>query len=250
MSVVEQVAARRHRGGVSVLLHVLPGAVAALIYFSLVPLGRQLGLPTAATLAVSAFLGVAPVQLAIMALAGRASRDGAKQPVILFRTRVRWPVTAALAVGLVVWAAAVFVLTRPVADWVLTHLFGWWPRIWLVDLGTSTAFGTPQLIVTAVLLLVGTVLVAPVVEELYFRGFLLPRLPERLGRLAPVAHSALFALYHLWSPWLGPTRVLAILPLSYVVWRTGSVRIAIVAHILLNALDLIVLVAYLASSRF
>jgi hypothetical protein len=32
-------------------------------------------------------------------------------------------------------------------------------------------------VVTAVLLLAGTVLTAPVVEELYFRGYLLPRLP-------------------------------------------------------------------------
>jgi membrane protease YdiL (CAAX protease family) len=48
-------------------------------------------------------------------------------------------------------------------------------------------------------LLLGLVLsgvVAPVVEEMYFRGYLLPRL-SRLGRWAPVLNVTLFALYHL-----------------------------------------------------
>ena len=94
--------------------------------------------------------------------------------------------------------------------------------------------------------MVGTVIVAPLAEEMYFRGFLLPRMPERLGRLGPAAHAALFALYHLWTPWLAPTRFFAILPLAYVVARTRSVRVAVIAHMLANAVDLVVLLAYLS----
>lgn len=37
--------------------------------------------------------------------------------------------------------------------------------------------------------------VAPIVEELYFRGFLLPRM-EHWGWAAPVVNSFLFAVYH------------------------------------------------------
>ena len=37
----------------------------------------------------------------------------------------------------------------------------------------------------------------------------------------------LYAAYHLWSPWLFPTRVLAILPLAYIAVRTCDVRIAL-----------------------
>jgi len=37
-------------------------------------------------------------------------------------------------------------------------------------------------------------------EEIYFRGFLLPRMGYA-GRSAVPLHSLLFALYHLWMPW-------------------------------------------------
>ena len=99
--------------------------------------------------------------------------------------------------------------------------------------------------ITAVLLLVGTVIVAPVVEEVYFRGCLLPRMPHQFGPWRIPAHVGLFAAYHLWSPWLMPTRVLAILPLAYIAARTGDIRIGMITHIVLNATDLIVLLLYL-----
>jgi len=55
------------------------------------------------------------------------------------------------------------------------------------------------------------------------------------------SHVALFAGYHLWSPWLLPTRFLAVLPLAYIAVRTGDVRIGILTHVVLNAADLVAL---------
>jgi hypothetical protein len=46
-------------------------------------------------------------------------------------------------------------------------------------------------------------------------GFLLPRMPTRFGRAAPLAHTVLFAFYHVWTLWLTPTRILAVLPLTH-----------------------------------
>ena len=100
---------------------------------------------------------------------------------------------------------------------------------------------------TALLMLVGTVLIAPTVEECYFRGYLLPRMPSRLGRGAPAAHAALFAGYHLWTPWLAPTRILAILPLTVIAIRTRDLRIGILTHTVLNAVDLALLIRVLLS---
>lgn len=77
-------------------------------------------------------------------------------------------------------------------------------------------------------------ILVPITEELYFRGFLLPRMPTRLGRLRPAAHSLLFAVYHFDTPWMIPVRTLGILPLIYTTIHTRSVRPAIVAHCLVN----------------
>jgi AcrR family transcriptional regulator len=43
-----------------------------------------------------------------------------------------------------------------------------------------------------------------VVEELYFRGYLLPRI-SRFGGWAPVINCCLFALYHFWQPFNLPS---------------------------------------------
>ena len=54
-------------------------------------------------------------------------------------------------------------------------------------------------------------------------------------------HTVLFAVYHVWTPWLAPTRILGVLPLTYVTLRTRRVP-GIVAHVVLNLLDVMVIV--------
>ena len=142
-------------------------------------------------------------------------------------------------------AGIAFLATAPLKRLLQDSVFAGWPDAWAVRDGTDTGYSDTALIVTAALLLVGTVLVAPVVEELYFRGYLLPRMPRQLGRWTPPAHVALFAAYHLSTPWLIPTRILAVLPLAYIALRTRDVRVGIIAHVLLNTTDLILLLVYL-----
>ena len=65
-------------------------------------------------------------------------------------------------------------------------------------------------------------MLGPIVEELYFRGWLLPRL-ERFGRCAPVLNAALFSLYHVWAPWQVVSRFVAVLPFIGAVWLQRNV---------------------------
>jgi membrane protease YdiL (CAAX protease family) len=78
-----------------------------------------------------------------------------------------------------------------------------------------------------------TAFVAPTVEELYFRGFLLPRMAW-MKKWAPLVEAFLFALYHFWSPWQLVTRFLAVLPLVYIVNWKKNLRIGVATHWLLN----------------
>jgi membrane protease YdiL (CAAX protease family) len=81
-----------------------------------------------------------------------------------------------------------------------------------------------------------------VAEELYFRGYLLPRV-SRLGRWAPVFNVVLFALYHLWTPWQAVTRIVFILPAVYVVWRERNIYVGIWAHCIGNTVGLVLVLA-------
>ena len=75
-------------------------------------------------------------------------------------------------------AAAAFVLTRPVTAWLERTLFQAWPDSWKPQLGTAGGYSDSALLWTAFLVLVGSVLTAPVVEEAYFRGFRCPGCPQ------------------------------------------------------------------------
>jgi membrane protease YdiL (CAAX protease family) len=45
--------------------------------------------------------------------------------------------------------------------------------------------------------------------------------------------------------WLTPARILAILPLIYITLRTRSVLPAMVAHVVLNLIDVVVIIVFI-----
>jgi hypothetical protein len=96
-------------------------------------------------------------------------------------------------------------------------------------------------------------LIAPLVEELFFRGFLYPVLARRVGMVAGIVLTALpFALIHesqlarAWAPLLLLFFVGVILTTARA--RTGSVATSVLIHMGYNATLFIML--YLASDHF
>jgi membrane protease YdiL (CAAX protease family) len=79
-----------------------------------------------------------------------------------------------------------------------------------------------------------TVLVAllsPLVEELFFRGLLLPRMRVAFGRGDWLANGAIFAVYHLHQPWSMPGSLLdGTFAQAYPAKRFRSIWISIVTH--------------------
>jgi uncharacterized protein len=90
--------------------------------------------------------------------------------------------------------------------------------------------------VVAVLAVFNTVLG----EELLFRGLLLPRMRRVFGRGDFVANGALFAAYHLHTPWVIPTALLDIIVLAYPSRRFQSAWMGIIVHSAQSVVILIV----------
>ena len=67
-------------------------------------------------------------------------------------------------------------------------------------------------------------------EELLFRGYLLPRMRDSFGRSDWAANGALFAVYHLHTPWVIPWTLLDAFILSYPSRRYRSAVLGIVVH--------------------
>jgi len=80
------------------------------------------------------------------------------------------------------------------------------------------------------LMLVAMVLVGGFTQELYARGFLLPR-TEHLGKWAPAYNALMFAIFHLIAPWDWPAFFLMTIPWAYLVWWRRSVRIGLFIHV-------------------
>jgi membrane protease YdiL (CAAX protease family) len=226
---------RQHSILQSVVLHVAPGAATLAFYvFGGLPIADALRYPSAFGFLLATALVLIPFELGILAFLGvrrngRLSLDG----VVTYREKPPRRLELTVA-ALLAWSAIVGAALSPVDAMLRRDVFGWVPDRFLIRVEPDVYSVTFVLVMYLGVIAVSGI-AAPVVEELYFRGFLLPRL-SRLGFWAPVLEMALFAIYHLWSPWLAITRFVFYLPTVYAVWRSRSVVIAIWVHCLGNTI--------------
>lgn len=91
-----------------------------------------------------------------------------------------------------------------------------------------------------VLMVMLVLVVAPLGEEVLFRGFLLQGLARRWGFWpAAVVTSAVFALAHIWPYLYVPIFIMG-LSFAWLFWRTGSLWASVAAHATMNATSLLV----------
>ncbi len=233
----------QHSVGRSLLLHLGPGVAVGLCYYMLSPVLRQWGLPSLASLMIAAALVLTPFELGYLLHEGR-KRNGrySLRGVASYRTPIPMWQYVVWVPGLFVIVGIIFTLMKPVDAALQQTLFAWVPAL---ESGLTAEYSRTALIWTYSLVAVFGVVVGPVVEELYFRGFLLPRMGYA-GKWAPVLHSLLFAIYHFWTPWQFVTRTLALIPMIYVAQRR-NLYVSIIVHVLVNTLDVLVAVSFIAA---
>ena len=99
---------------------------------------------------------------------------------------------------------------------------------------------TPENPISMFLLIITIVLLAPIGEELLFRGFLQKYLEIAWGDItkAILLSSLFFAAIHFNPYWLIQIYLLGVL-LGYIAWQTQSVVSSIIFHVIINASSLI-----------
>lgn len=213
----------------AVALHLAPGVGVLAVYLAAAPALRAAGLPPLWGLLAGIGLVVVPVEVGLVIRSLR--RRGLGLPALGLRRPVRADLPAlALALAAALVLPGLGVALEP---WLSAGLFGRlpdWYGAGLAGLGTWSA-GVQA--VTLALWFVLAVVVGPIAEELYFRGWLLPRMPgSRTG--SAVAAAALFALYHLWQPQAVVTVLLTALPLVALVRSRGNVVLSVLVHCTVN----------------
>ncbi len=238
----------------SIALHLLPGVLGLAFYVLVgVPVAESLGYPAPFGLMLTAAFVLVPFELGWLLYLGlRRNGRPSLEGVVLYRERMPARRLVLLGLALLGWQVLVGVTLSWTDAFVFEALFSWVPERLVIEngLGSYVAeYPRSLLIVTLLLGLALSGVVTPVVEELYFRGYLLPRL-SRLGGWAPVLNVVLFVLYHLWTPWQAATRFISILPAAYVVQRTKNIYAYMWVHCVLNTVGiLLTLAAVLAGIR-
>jgi uncharacterized protein len=233
--------------GQSILLHLLPGAVATAIYVLTVPIFGVLGYPSITALYLPMILAVIVVELGYLFYRGqKKNRAPSLRGIVNYRQHVPWWIYIVFPLLILVWGIIVTGLVSPVDNFLLDRAFSWLPDWYTLRnvLDIKTMYSRQAILFIAVCALTLNGLVGPIVEELYFRGHLLPRL-SRFGYSAPLLNVALFSLYHFWTPWMFFSRLILLIPMVYSVRRKRNIYIGMVAHCLLNLIGTGVLFAQL-----
>ena len=134
---------------------------------------------------------------------------------------------------MIVWASLVSWLLESFEINVRDKVFSFVPEYIArrnIDLSIYSKY---SLIFTAILGIITNGIMAPVIEEIYFRGFLLPRI-KFSPIWAVIINAALFSLYHFFSPWQFFSRFFMMVPMYYWVIKRQNIRFSLMAHIIGN----------------
>ena len=219
-----------------------PAAIAFAAVLALAPLMARLGLPRYFSFTVAEALVLTPIELGLLLRAAHRATGRwslrALPSVLAYRRPLTRRVILLVPV-LLVLGLAVLVAYMPVSSAISSGLTGIYPH-WLIAANNAPAgFSKVVLVSTLLATLAVDGVINPTVEELYFRGYLLPRLPVAGWSAIPVS-AALFSMQHYWQPWNWLVIFGLQLGLTTLVVRLRCVRLGIVMHILTNSLGLLV----------
>lgn len=237
--------AKQHSAFQSILYHLIPGIFifALIILFSNPIFSKSLGIdpklsPVLGYL-LSLLFGLIPIELGFIIYSAKKETG----------TLNIWNVTQYTQISrlrdylffvpvFIIYSLLMFVLIAPlIQPYIIQTLFSWWPekynfQLLLQNPASIAGYNGIEYLVVAYILL--SCLFGPFVEELYFRGYLLPRMENFSGKWAPFLNTVLFSLYHFFSPWENLIRIVTSYPLIYLVWKKKDIRYSIFVHVLIN----------------
>lgn len=211
--------------------HLYPGLLLTAFFAGLTPFLAPIGIPSQMVL----LLGIPTIILPVMYVHLKNSKKKENKESIIdlipYRNELPRLKLISITIGLVVFAFLMYGITQPLNEIITKKMLFWIPEIYQIQ--NFQGYSEDILIITLLLNLILNGLVAPLIEEIYFRGYLLPRM-SAMGKYAPLASTLLFSVYHFWQPQIYLTLILSLLPMIYLTWRLKSIKLAIYTHCGLN----------------
>lgn len=215
-----------------IMNHLYVGVIITLFYAMISPMIIDAGLPGMSILLAAEVFILAPLVFLHLRISAQKRSVAIHQVIqfqqkLSFKSFILWTLLGILA------CIVVYVPLYPIGLYLRHNWFGWLPEWYF-----NPSYGTENIHLIANTFLIGIFidgLVGPIAEEFFFRGYLLPRMAF-LKKWAPIINGALFGLYHFWQPHNFLATMAVGIVLSFVVWKTKNVYIAIAIHCTLNIL--------------
>ncbi len=222
----------------TLFLHLAPGVPFTLAFVLLARLLNRSGGPTYLATILCIPLVLVPCEVGLLLLERKRLGWSWRSLIVPRGSRTVLALDILLSVtALYIVAQAAAALAMPLRASILAAMTQWLPRWPVLD---GLLMGVTPSILWLGLFLSG--FVAPIVEELYFRAYLLPRIPVA-GPWAPAVNAALHSIYHFYAPWNYLSFFLAFLPLAYYVRLRGNVLPTIITHCLFNSVGVVIVLA-------
>jgi len=234
-------------GPLLIVLHLVPGIIFAVFFWVLSWMLIPRGLTAYLALLITIPACLVPVQIGVMLLwSVRFTGTRSLSEAIRYRRKGTVVEYVVLPLLLFLCCGVLSIAFTPITQYLEPHLSAWFP-VWATQealINGVTSCPPIQRNITLLLAVLLSGFVAPVTDELYFRGFLLPRM-EHWGWAAPVVNSLLFAVYHFYFPGNMAVIFVAFLPIAYVVRSKKNWGIGAVVHIMFNLWSVFTVFAFL-----
>jgi membrane protease YdiL (CAAX protease family) len=156
--------------------------------------------------------------------------------IVKYRQAIPWWEFILFAVLLFAWAYIALMLLNPISTFLRESVFSW---IYASDSAFDpTPYSRTSLMVMAIIIGILNPLGGGVVEELYYRGYLLPRMVH-WGKWAPILNVTLWASTHILQPWAIPGFILAFLPMAFFAQWRKNIYVGMLVHTLGNLINVI-----------
>lgn len=215
----------------AVLFHLYPGVIITACFAVLTPLLLSYHLPPQFSILIIIAIVALPLFSFHLNNARKEEQKNTIAEINGYRNKLSTGKLVLYISGLVIFMFIVWGLTQPLNKIITQKVFNWLPEWYTVQ--DFTGYSREIIIVTLILNLLVNGLIAPLAEEYYFRGYLLPRMAS-WGNGSFLINAILFSLYHFWQPYIYLTLLIALLPLSWAVWKTKDLRVGIYTHCALN----------------